>query len=135
MHRLVFIALAAAALPACPLDAGGTPYEITVDWTTAGTSSENVTARITYDDEEIITHGTLASRGHTGTALVSGETYGDSFEVCVELGTYKLVTEYSGYGCESGDYECDETTTSQFVAKSHRCAIVTPDDTHVALTF
>jgi hypothetical protein len=133
MHRLVFIALAAATLPAC-LDFSGTPYEVKVDWSSSGASTEKVIARITYDDQEIIANGTLASYGHAGTALVSGETYGESIEICVELGTYEWVDHQTGFGCESGDYECDPPVR-EFVAKTFRCETVTLDDNHVQMTF
>jgi hypothetical protein len=132
MHRLVLLAVAALSLPACI--EGPAPYEVIVDWTTVNPSSESVTAHVTYDGETIETHGSLESNGYTGTALVSGETNQTSIEICVELGNYALVDHQTGYGCESGDYACDPPVR-EFVATRRQCAIVTPDETLVQLTF
>ncbi len=134
MLRLAPLALIAAALPACVLDTS-TPYEVTVEWTSSGTHTDSVSARITHESQENIVHGTLESNGYAGSTLITGETNLPSFELCVELGNYEWVTTESGYGCESGDYECDTTTTREFVASRVQCTQVTPDQTTVQLTF
>jgi hypothetical protein len=132
MHRLLACLVAVAALPAC-LDTGS-PYEVTVDWTTSNPPSESVVTQITYDGETIETHGSLESHGHSGTALVSGETYQPTIEICVELGNYAYVDHQTGYGCESGDYECDPPVY-EFVPTKSSCVEVAPTETHVHLLF
>lgn len=133
MHRLVvLLAAAALSLPACI--AGPAPYEVAVYWTTVNPSADPVIAHITYDGETIETHGSLDSHGYAGTALVSGETDQPTIEICVELGDYALVDHQTGYGCESGDYECDPPVR-EFVALRRRCTIIAPDKTQVELTF
>jgi hypothetical protein len=134
MRFLGLLLLSCLALPAC-LDSSGAPYTVKVEWTTPGAHSDNVHTRITYDDDEFTTHGSLESNGHSGSALISGETVEPSISICVALGNYEYVEHMTGYGCESGDYECDVETTREFRVSQQKCTSVAPDETLASVTF